>query len=332
MLPGNGRHRRPRQAPAIVVAAGVTGSAIAIPLLGAANAHAVDGVTWDRLALCESGGTWKSVPGNGHYGGLQLTQEEWVAYGGLVYALSPDKATRSEQIAVAEKVLAAKGPDAWPGCAVMAGLPSAGDDGAGPSPSDSESADPSGGSGGTDDPSGDSSGDPSGDPSGDANGGDGSAGEATPSGTPTPSGDATSEPGGGKQTDPAGSPSPSTSQSAPPSRGPGGDSEAGGGKETEPSGKGSGRHRGDHADEPEGGDGGDRASDPAGRHASRGGAEGKGRDSKDGTYRVRVGDNLWTIAKAHDLAEGWTALYETNRKIIGTDPDLILPGQLLHLS
>ncbi|NEB65776.1 transglycosylase, partial [Streptomyces fulvissimus] len=54
MLSGNGRHRRPRQAPAFVVAAGVTGSAIAIPLLGAGTASAADTATWDRLAECES--------------------------------------------------------------------------------------------------------------------------------------------------------------------------------------------------------------------------------------------------------------------------------------
>ncbi|MBO0517295.1 peptigoglycan-binding protein LysM, partial [Streptomyces beijiangensis] len=45
MRSGNGRHRRPRQAPALVVAAGVTGSAIAIPLLAATGAHAADAGT-----------------------------------------------------------------------------------------------------------------------------------------------------------------------------------------------------------------------------------------------------------------------------------------------
>ncbi|WP_234370725.1 transglycosylase family protein, partial [Streptomyces luridiscabiei] len=65
----NGRHRRPRQAPAIVVAAGVTGSAIAIPFLGAAGAHAADATTWDRVAECESGGMWSADLGNGYYGG-----------------------------------------------------------------------------------------------------------------------------------------------------------------------------------------------------------------------------------------------------------------------
>ncbi|WP_309032971.1 transglycosylase family protein, partial [Streptomyces alfalfae] len=73
MLSGNGRHRRPRQAPALVVAAGVTGSAIAIPLLGATGAHAADGAAWDRVAECETGGAWSQNTGNGYYGGLQLS-------------------------------------------------------------------------------------------------------------------------------------------------------------------------------------------------------------------------------------------------------------------
>ncbi|MGX2995155.1 transglycosylase family protein [Streptomyces sp. JNUCC 64] len=116
MLSGNGRHRRPRQAPALVVAAGVTSSAIAIPLLGATGAHAAEAATWDRLAECESGGAWSSDEGNGFYGGLQISQEAWDQHGGLDYALSPDQASRSQQIAVGERILAASGPAAWPGC------------------------------------------------------------------------------------------------------------------------------------------------------------------------------------------------------------------------
>lgn len=118
----NGRHRRPRQAPAIVVAAGVTGSAIAIPLLGAAGAHAADATTWDRVAECESGGMWSADLGNGFYGGLQFSQETWKAYGGASYAERADLASRAQQIAVAEKVLEDRGPRAWPSCAVISGL------------------------------------------------------------------------------------------------------------------------------------------------------------------------------------------------------------------
>ncbi|MFC4608889.1 transglycosylase family protein [Streptomyces maoxianensis] len=122
MRSGNGRHRRPRQVPAIVVAAGVTGSAIAIPLLGAGSASAADATTWDRVAECESAGMWSADLDNGHYGGLQFSQETWQDFGGTEYAPRADLASRSQQIAVAEKVLDAQGPAAWPVCAPLAGL------------------------------------------------------------------------------------------------------------------------------------------------------------------------------------------------------------------
>lgn len=77
MRSGNGRHRRPRQVPALVVTAGVTGSALALPLLAATNATAADTATWDKVAECESGGSWSANSGSGAYGGLQFTQEEW---------------------------------------------------------------------------------------------------------------------------------------------------------------------------------------------------------------------------------------------------------------
>ena len=122
MLSGNGRHRRPRQAPALIVAAGVTGSAIAIPLLAAASASAADGTTWDRVAQCESGGAWSANQGNGYYGGLQLDQANWESHGGLEYAPTADQASRSQQIAVAEKVLDDSGLAAWPTCGPLSGL------------------------------------------------------------------------------------------------------------------------------------------------------------------------------------------------------------------
>ena len=122
MLSGNGRHRRPRQAPALLVAAGVTGSAIAIPLLGASGASAADGTTWDRVADCETGGAWSQNSGNGYYGGLQLSQEDWEKHGGLDYAASADLASRSQQIAVAERILADQGVGAWRTCGLLSGL------------------------------------------------------------------------------------------------------------------------------------------------------------------------------------------------------------------
>ncbi|NEB98360.1 LysM peptidoglycan-binding domain-containing protein, partial [Streptomyces anulatus] len=50
-----------------------------------------------------------------------------------------------------------------------------------------------------------------------------------------------------------------------------------------------------------------------------------------GAYTVRPGDNLWAIADAQELPGGWTGLYETNKDLLGSDPDLILPGQNLDL-
>ncbi|RCG17858.1 LysM peptidoglycan-binding domain-containing protein [Streptomyces diacarni] len=122
MRSGNGRHRRPRQAPALFVAAGVTGAGIALPLLGATGAHAADASPWDRVADCESGGVWSANNGHGYYGGLQLDLDTWKYYGGTVYADRPDLASRSQQIAVGEKILEAEGPRSFPHCgSVLAG-------------------------------------------------------------------------------------------------------------------------------------------------------------------------------------------------------------------
>ncbi|GAA3724191.1 transglycosylase family protein [Streptomyces tremellae] len=131
-MSGNGRHRRPRQAPAIVVAAGVTGSALAIPLLASASASAASTSTWDKVAACESGGQWDANLSNGYYGGLQISQDTWDQYGGSQYASRPDLASKAQQISVAEKILTDQGSQTWADCADSAGLPqttpSGGDD------------------------------------------------------------------------------------------------------------------------------------------------------------------------------------------------------------
>jgi murein DD-endopeptidase MepM/ murein hydrolase activator NlpD len=49
------------------------------------------------------------------------------------------------------------------------------------------------------------------------------------------------------------------------------------------------------------------------------------------TYEVVSGDSLSAIAEEHDVKGGWPGLYERNRKTVGGDPDLILPGQRLRL-
>ena len=74
------------------------------------------GVNWDAIAACESGGNWGTSTGNGFSGGLQFSQGTWDAYGGGQYASTAAGASRSQQIAVAQKVLAGQGIGAWPVC------------------------------------------------------------------------------------------------------------------------------------------------------------------------------------------------------------------------
>ncbi|WP_195909223.1 transglycosylase family protein [Microlunatus sp. Gsoil 973] len=74
---------------------------------------------WDKLARCESGGRWHINTGNGFYGGLQFTLSTWHAYGG---SGMPNKHSRSEQIAVAQRVQRSQGWGAWPACSSRIGL------------------------------------------------------------------------------------------------------------------------------------------------------------------------------------------------------------------
>ncbi|MES4888264.1 transglycosylase family protein [Streptomyces sp. NPDC096012] len=116
LFSGKGKHRRPSKAVRAVALAGVTGAAVAAPLMAAGNASAATTSEWDSVAQCESGGNWSINTGNGYYGGLQFSASTWAAYGGTQYAATADKAGKAQQIAVAEKVLAAQGKGAWPVC------------------------------------------------------------------------------------------------------------------------------------------------------------------------------------------------------------------------
>jgi len=101
-------------------------AAVAAPVIGlAAPAAAADDSTWDALAQCESSGNWAINTGNGYYGGLQFFQPTWEGFGGNQYASRADLATRSQQIAVAERVLEVQGWGAWPACSAQLGLNSA---------------------------------------------------------------------------------------------------------------------------------------------------------------------------------------------------------------
>ncbi|WP_329251193.1 LysM peptidoglycan-binding domain-containing protein [Streptomyces sp. NBC_01478] len=314
MLSGNGRHRRPRQAPALLVAAGVTGSAIAIPLLGAAAANAADGTTWDKVANCESGGSWSENSGNGYYGGLQMSQDEWDKYGGLDYAPSADLASRSQQIAVAEKILDDKGTSAWTTCALLSGLttdsgstnvdtglasdsPSAGATDSSGSDSDSGSSDSSVSSGLSDSGlEGSTSSDSSG----------GSGGDSSSSPSPT----ATDNPA-------------KSDKSATPSTGNGSVAASPKSDDSDNSAQATGKSS--LVDTGALGESGSEAS--GGRHRGASAEE----SVTPQTYTVRAGDSLASIANSLGFDGGWRALYAENKKVIGADPTQIAAGQTLDV-
>ncbi|MEU4239600.1 transglycosylase family protein [Actinoplanes sp. NPDC026619] len=101
-----------------LTAAGVAGTAA---LLGPASPAQASSVNWDAVAQCESGGNWSINTGNGFYGGLQFSRSTWRSYGGAKYAGTANKASKSEQIRIAEKVLSGQGIGAWPVCGKKAG-------------------------------------------------------------------------------------------------------------------------------------------------------------------------------------------------------------------
>ena len=133
----SGRHRKPSTLSdttgslaltSLKVAAGV--AAVTAPVVMAGTASAAPSAsaspqstaTWDRLAKCESSSNWDADTGNGFKGGLQFTQSTWKAFGGTKFASSPDEASRMEQIAVAKKVQAEQGWNAWPTCSKKLGM------------------------------------------------------------------------------------------------------------------------------------------------------------------------------------------------------------------
>lgn len=73
--------------------------------------------SWSGVAMCESTRRWH-IATPPFYGGLQIALSTWRAFGGDRYAERPDLATRSQQIRVAERILASQGEMAWPVCHV----------------------------------------------------------------------------------------------------------------------------------------------------------------------------------------------------------------------
>ncbi|MEV5838915.1 transglycosylase family protein [Nocardia sp. NPDC052112] len=121
----SGRHRKPTSTGRTVAKVAVTGAIIGTAGVAlAGNASAAPDQDWDRLAQCEAGGNWGINTGNGFQGGLQFSPSTWNAHGGGEYAATANQATREQQIAVAEKVLASQGWGAWPSCSSSLGLSS----------------------------------------------------------------------------------------------------------------------------------------------------------------------------------------------------------------
>ena len=107
----------------------IGGAVVTLPVAGLVTANSASAAsvsTWDKVAQCESTGNWSINSGNGFYGGLQFTSSTWAAFGGTAFAPQANQATKAQQIAVAEKVLASQGPGAWPVCSVKAGLTAGG--------------------------------------------------------------------------------------------------------------------------------------------------------------------------------------------------------------
>lgn len=116
-----GRHRAPSTTGRTLARTALAGAVAGAPLLVTAPAYAASDNTWDKLAQCESTGRWNINTGNGFTGGLQFTPSTWKGFGGGQFAPSAHKASREQQIVVAERVLAKQGWVAWPHCSKKIG-------------------------------------------------------------------------------------------------------------------------------------------------------------------------------------------------------------------
>ncbi len=53
---------------------------------------------------------------------------------------------------------------------------------------------------------------------------------------------------------------------------------------------------------------------------------------KEETYTIASGDSLWKIAqKIYGKGADYTRLYEANKDVVGSNPNLIRPGQVLTI-
>ncbi|CAM3939963.1 transglycosylase family protein [Tsukamurella strandjordii] len=114
----SGRHRKQSTTGRTAAKVAATGALLggATLAFSAPAANAAPDSQWDQVAKCESGGNWSINTGNGYHGGLQFSPSTWNSYGGQQYAPTANQASKAQQIAIAEKVLAGQGKGAWPSC------------------------------------------------------------------------------------------------------------------------------------------------------------------------------------------------------------------------
>ncbi|MEV6466889.1 transglycosylase family protein [Kitasatospora sp. NPDC004745] len=298
---GTGRHRRRTQAEKAIAVAGVAGVGLAMPILTATGASAAPASAWDSVAQCESGGNWSINTGNGFYGGLQFTSGTWKAYGGTAYAPQANQASKGQQIAVAEKVLASQGPGAWPVCSQKAGLSKGGAPASVDTSSDDKPA------------------------------------AAKPAAKPAQPAAKPAQPAA-KPAQPA-APKPAAQQPAPQQaqpQAPGFSGKAGWDADAKvfwyqnngtwywTSHQSVYQQFAPQAAAPQ--HYAPQAAQPAPAVRTAPAAAQGGHD-----YTVRSGDTLSTIAAAQGVTGGWQSVYDGNRGTVGGDPNLIMPGQVLHL-
>jgi len=132
--PKHAAARKPRALRNRIVGVAVAGSATFVTGVGLSAPARAAGSVWDAVAACESGGNWAISTGNGYSGGLQFSSSTWNAFGGTKYAPRAAQASKSAQIATAQRVLAVQGPGAWPTCSKRAGLTRANGGGASAAP------------------------------------------------------------------------------------------------------------------------------------------------------------------------------------------------------
>ncbi|MEV7212971.1 transglycosylase family protein [Kitasatospora cineracea] len=257
-----------------VRAAVIGGALLAAPVAGlvtANTASAADVSTWDKVAQCESTGNWSINTGNGFYGGLQFTSSTWAAFGGTAYAPQANQATKAQQIAVAEKVLASQGPGAWPVCSVQAGLTKGG----APAQVDTSSSSNS----------------------------SSSSSSASSSSKSTSNSSSSSKSNSASNSNSAKSDSSASDSSAKASR-----SES--------------RAQAPKAAAQE-------TPKQTWKNKSAAAATGTNTAAAGNSYTVKSGDTLSKIADS--LGVDWHALYNNNSGVVGGNPDLIYPGQVLSV-